>query len=73
MAVGISCAGSGMSEALNLLEPLLKDAVDFVRQGALIAAAFVLLQQPESKVLCCRHWLECNSCLACNLCRQADV
>ncbi|HLM69704.1 MAG TPA: HEAT repeat domain-containing protein, partial [Longimicrobium sp.] len=35
MAVGISCAGSGSSEAISLLEPLTSDAVDFVRQGAL--------------------------------------
>jgi hypothetical protein len=50
MAVGVSCGGTGMKEALDLLEPLLKDAVDFVRQGGLIATAMVLMQQPESKV-----------------------
>lgn len=41
MAVGISCAGSGSSEAISVLEPLTSDAVDFVRQGALIAMAMV--------------------------------
>lgn len=35
MAVGISCAGTGMREAQALLEPLLSDAVDFVRQVGL--------------------------------------
>jgi len=50
MAVGISCANMGMQSALNLLEPLRADAVDFVRQGALIATALVLMQQPEAKV-----------------------
>lgn len=40
-----------MKEALDLLEPMLKDAVDFVRQGGLIAIALVLMQQPEAKVL----------------------
>ena len=51
MAVGISCANTGMQSALNLLEPLRADAVDFVRQGALIATALVLMQQPEAKVM----------------------
>lgn len=55
MAVGVSCAGTGMRSALDLLAPLLTDAVDFVRQGALIANALVLMQQPESKV-CCLHY-----------------
>ncbi|KAG0583531.1 hypothetical protein KC19_3G144500 [Ceratodon purpureus] len=49
MAVGISCAGSGSSEAISLLEPLTADAVDFVRQGALIAMAMVLLQTTEAR------------------------
>ncbi|KAK9804632.1 hypothetical protein WJX73_001394 [Symbiochloris irregularis] len=50
MAVGLSCAGSGMQAAVSLLEPLLTDATDFVRQGALIATALVLVQQPEAQV-----------------------
>lgn len=50
MAVGISSGSTGMQEALDLLDPLLSDSVDFVRQGALIATALVLMQQPESKV-----------------------
>ncbi len=41
---------AGMEEAISLLEPLLTDAVDYVRQGALIATALVLMQQPESQV-----------------------
>ncbi|KAL8048419.1 hypothetical protein ABFX02_07G064400 [Erythranthe guttata] len=48
LAVGISCAGSGLSEAISLLEPLTSDAVDFVRQGALIAMAMVMLQISEA-------------------------
>jgi 26S proteasome regulatory subunit N2 len=48
MALGISCAGTGLDEAIDLLEPLLKDPTDFVRQGALIALAMVLIQQNEA-------------------------
>ena len=67
MAVGVSCAGTGMRSALDLLAPLLTDAVDFVRQGALIANALVLMQQPESKV-CPRtiplHTAQHSDCVA---------
>ena len=62
MAVGISCANTGMQSALDLLEPLQADSVDFVRQGALIATSLILMQQPEPKVgslgpffLLCEH------------------
>ncbi|XP_074564322.1 26S proteasome non-ATPase regulatory subunit 1 homolog B-like [Curcuma longa] len=48
LAVGISCAGTGLSEAISLLEPLTSDVVDFVRQGALIAMAMVMIQTNES-------------------------
>jgi len=47
MAIGICCAGSGSKEAISLLEPMLSDPVNFVRQGALIASALVLIQQTE--------------------------
>ena len=47
LAVGISCAGTGLKEALELLEPLALDRVDFVRQGALIAQSMVLMQLNE--------------------------
>ncbi|KAI9674873.1 MAG: proteasome regulatory particle base subunit [Trizodia sp. TS-e1964] len=48
MALGISCAGTGLDEAIDLLEPMLKDPTDFVRQGALIALALILIQQNEA-------------------------
>ncbi|KAL1961064.1 hypothetical protein VTO42DRAFT_4952 [Malbranchea cinnamomea] len=48
MALGISCAGTGLDEAIGLLEPMLKDPTDFVRQGALISLAMVLIQQNEA-------------------------
>ncbi|KAJ3348401.1 proteasome regulatory particle base subunit [Entophlyctis luteolus] len=48
LALGIACAGTAMSEALELLDPLTKDSVDFVRQGALMAMAMVLVQHNEA-------------------------
>uniref|UniRef100_A0A7S2JSF5 26S proteasome regulatory subunit RPN2 C-terminal domain-containing protein n=1 Tax=Haptolina brevifila TaxID=156173 RepID=A0A7S2JSF5_9EUKA len=47
MAVGISCAGTGLKEALDLLQPMLVDPIDFVRQGALLATSMVLMQNPN--------------------------
>ncbi|KAG6525666.1 hypothetical protein ZIOFF_015632 [Zingiber officinale] len=48
LAVGISCAGTGLIEAISLLEPLTSDVVDFVCQGALIAMAMVMIQTNDS-------------------------
>ncbi|KAK7582117.1 hypothetical protein V9T40_013562 [Parthenolecanium corni] len=47
MALGIACAGTGLKEAMALLDPLTNDSVNFVRQGALIASAMILIQQTE--------------------------
>lgn len=48
MALGIACAGTGLREAIALLEPMIMfDPVNFVRQGALIASAMILIQQTE--------------------------
>lgn len=58
MAVGLACAGGGQREAVALLEPMLSDSVDFVRQGALIAMAMVMIQQPEPKVAAFRKRLD---------------
>ncbi|KAI9816008.1 MAG: proteasome regulatory particle base subunit [Pycnora praestabilis] len=48
MALGISCAGTGLDEAVDLLEPMVKDPTDFVRQGALISLAMIMVQQNEA-------------------------
>jgi 26S proteasome regulatory subunit N2 len=44
LAVGVCCAGTASSAALDVLRPLLVDVVDFVRQGAYMATAMVLMQ-----------------------------
>jgi 26S proteasome regulatory subunit N2 len=49
MAVGIAAAGTGLRDAISLLEPMLRDSVDFVQQGALVAMSLVMMEQPESR------------------------
>jgi 26S proteasome regulatory subunit N2 len=48
MALGIACAGTGNKEALAVLEPMLNDAVNYVRQGVLIAMSLVCIQHTEA-------------------------
>lgn len=48
LALGIACAGTGLQDAVEILEPMTKDSVDFVRQGAFIALGMVLVQQSEA-------------------------
>lgn len=50
MALGISCAGTALPEAISLLEPMMNDPVDFVRQGAMIAMSMVLIQTSKKEV-----------------------
>lgn len=45
VAIGIACAGNPIPEALNILETLTTDNVNFVRQAAFVALAMVLMQQ----------------------------
>jgi 26S proteasome regulatory subunit N2 len=47
MAVGIAMAGSGDPESIAMLEPMLNDMTDFVRQGALLGTAFIYMQQGD--------------------------
>lgn len=49
VAVGIACAGSARTEAIELLEPLMEDKVDYVRQGAMYALAMVLQQETADR------------------------
>merc|ERR1712038_1963750 len=48
MAVGIAMAGSGDSESIALLEPMLTDMSDFVRQGALLGTSLIYMQQGDN-------------------------
>jgi len=50
MALGIACAGTGLKEAIALVEPLMEDPVNYVRQYALVASALITVQQTE--VIC---------------------
>ena len=52
MALGIACAGNPIPDALNILENLLSDNVNFVRQAAYVAMAMVLIQ--TNKQMCSR-------------------
>ena len=51
LALGIALAGQAATEAgataLSMLSAMHDDTVDFVRQGALISSALVLMQQPD--------------------------
>lgn len=47
LALGISCAGTGMPEAIDIIKPLLKDPEDAVKQSAMIAMGMVLQQQSD--------------------------
>merc|ERR1719311_1236980 len=49
MALGIACAGSASLEAHNLLQPLMSDATDYVRQGAVIAMGLLYMQTAPGK------------------------
>jgi 26S proteasome regulatory subunit N2 len=48
LALGIACAGTGLQDAVEILQPMTKDPVDFVRQGAFIALGMILVQQSEA-------------------------
>jgi 26S proteasome regulatory subunit N2 len=50
LALGIACAASAMPEAVEMLEVLAADPVDFVRQGAFIALALVLVQTSDAQL-----------------------
>ena len=48
MAVGIAMAGTGDAESIAMLEPMLDDMTDYVRQGALMGSAMIYMQQSDT-------------------------
>eukprot|EP00538_Stauroneis_constricta_P000289 CAMPEP_0119558490 /NCGR_PEP_ID=MMETSP1352-20130426/10819_1 /TAXON_ID=265584 /ORGANISM="Stauroneis constricta, Strain CCMP1120" /LENGTH=1070 /DNA_ID=CAMNT_0007605863 /DNA_START=207 /DNA_END=3419 /DNA_ORIENTATION=- len=48
MAVGIAMAGTGDSASISLLEPMLDDMTDYVRQGAILATSMIYMQQSDT-------------------------
>ncbi|KAK0245602.1 armadillo-type protein [Armillaria nabsnona] len=48
LALGIACAGTGLQDAVEILEPMTRDSVDFVRQGAFIALGMILVEQSDA-------------------------
>ncbi|KAL7535862.1 hypothetical protein ACHAXR_006778 [Thalassiosira sp. AJA248-18] len=51
MAVGIAMAGTGDADSVALLEPMLTDMADHVRQGALLGTSMIYMQQSDT----CNH------------------
>jgi 26S proteasome regulatory subunit N2 len=49
MAVGIAMAGTGDAESISMLEPMLDDMIDYVRQGALMGTAMIYMQQSDTR------------------------
>jgi 26S proteasome regulatory subunit N2 len=47
LAIGIACAATGNNDSLLLLQPMLNDPVDFVRQGCLLALSLIFMLQTE--------------------------
>ena len=47
MAVGIAMAGTGDAESIAMLEPMLDDMTDYVRQGALMGTSMIYMQQSD--------------------------
>ena len=49
-ALGIACAGTGNKQAVDMLWVLKDDTTDFVRQGAIVALAMVLMQKTSKEL-----------------------
>ena len=55
LAIGISCAGTGSREAMDVLEPMMEDVVDFVRQVKLNSKALLKFFHRVRCALCIVH------------------
>jgi len=69
LALGIGCAGTMYSEAIAMLEPLLKDNTDFVRQAASLQLPWLCNNKIPLKIKRCKNlkkklmnYLSLNQC-----------
>jgi 26S proteasome regulatory subunit N2 len=44
LTLSIACAGTGLQDAVQILEPMAKDSAHFIHQGAFIALGMILVQ-----------------------------
>ena len=51
-ALGIACAATGNKDAVALVEPMLKDSVPFVRQGAFISMVSFGCRVQTRRIIC---------------------
>lgn len=49
MALGVACAGTAHRAALDVVLPMLEDKEAFVRQGAMLSASLILMQENEAR------------------------
>merc|ERR1712166_353339 len=52
MALGVACAGTAHRAALDVVLPMMEDKEAFVRQGAMMSASLILMQENETR---CTH------------------
>jgi 26S proteasome regulatory subunit N2 len=48
LALGIACAGTGLRDAVAILEPMVNDPKNFVRQAVFVASAMILMQHTDA-------------------------
>lgn len=78
LALGIAAAATGLPSALHILEPLLEDDSDFVRQGAMMAMAMVLQLESEKRTPLAKKFRDkladiANSRLAATMTRHGAI
>jgi len=69
LAIGISCAGYGNLEAIELLKPLVQDPESIVQQSAIIGMAMLLQQQSDAS---CPHFKEFRKFLRKNIHKRTN-